>query len=53
MREEEWGGGHSRKYWWELNLVIKPKISIAKNIIGFKGSVRDNHNIYLYMYIFE
>ena len=26
---------YSRKYWWELNLVVEPKIAIAKILADF------------------
>ena len=37
---------YSWKYWWELNLVVGPKIAIAKNFFGgfkFGGWVWDCH----------
>ena len=40
---------HSWKYWQELNLVVGPKIAIAK--YWHSSLVRDCH-MYIYMYIY-
>ena len=31
---------YSRKYWWELNLAVEPKIAIARILVDLNLAVR-------------
>ena len=39
---------YSRKYWWELNLVVEPKIAIARILADLNLAVRYRNAIHIY-----
>ena len=39
---------YSRKYWWELNLVVEPKIAIARILVDLNLAVRYRIAIRIY-----
>ena len=41
---------YSRKYWWELNLAVEPKIAIARILADLNSTVRYGIAIHIYMY---
>ena len=40
---------YSRKYWWELNLAIEPKIAIARILVNLNLAVRYRIAIRIYV----
>ena len=34
-----WGIPYSQKYWWELNLVVEPKIDIERILVDLNLAV--------------